>query len=423
MAEILNFETLEQAVAGEAVAIRARTRLQPAGGPGDKLFPPTYADDKSRYAIEQRRRDGVETAAVLLDSVASQANRFEEALLSAWEEENLSFPLIQVDFASADPELADIGTLSTLQVPHRIADAILRDSQNGEGVPFRETTAGRAFIAARPSRATALYRLCPTALVFGVWDSTGAAGGSGTKFQRALVSEIVGYGAIPGAKTASRIDPLGISRDVPIFELASAPADWTLDEAEATKEKGKPKPFARKGEKQPGRPATLNHGNIAPSIDRTAGGVTIDYAEQVSVLSLAALRKLRFPEDYDGNVLDPAQRPAAETAARTALAALALTALSCAREQGYDLRSRCLLVPDPPGPLTFELVSGDGTLLGVYTLRRANALALLHSAAERAAGYGFDWERSPLRLTPAPNLAELVRRSRNKPATSDDEGA
>ena len=73
---------------------------------------------------------------------------------------------------------------------------------------------GRAVTDARPDHATAMYSYCPTALIFGVWDSTGPKGGLGSKFQRALVSEIVGIGVEAGVKTASRLDPAQISSGV-----------------------------------------------------------------------------------------------------------------------------------------------------------------------------------------------------------------
>ena len=41
----LTFEQLRGAVAGDAVALRSRMTLQPAGGEGDKVFPPSYAVD------------------------------------------------------------------------------------------------------------------------------------------------------------------------------------------------------------------------------------------------------------------------------------------------------------------------------------------------------------------------------------------
>jgi hypothetical protein len=40
---ILQLQDLVDAVSGTAGALRCWTRLQPAGGAGDKVFPPTYA--------------------------------------------------------------------------------------------------------------------------------------------------------------------------------------------------------------------------------------------------------------------------------------------------------------------------------------------------------------------------------------------
>ena len=57
----LDLTTLRSAVAGSAVAVRSITRLQPAGGPGDKVFPPTYMKEKgaeTKYALERRRIEG-----------------------------------------------------------------------------------------------------------------------------------------------------------------------------------------------------------------------------------------------------------------------------------------------------------------------------------------------------------------------------
>ncbi len=44
----ITFEQLKQWTTGGAVAIRVSQRLQPAGGPGDKVFPSTYATVKKR---------------------------------------------------------------------------------------------------------------------------------------------------------------------------------------------------------------------------------------------------------------------------------------------------------------------------------------------------------------------------------------
>jgi CRISPR-associated protein Csb1 len=90
------------------------------------------------------------------------------------------------------------------------------------------------------ANATPLFELCPTALIFGVWDSSGPRGGRGAKFARASVSEIVGYHAVSGLRTSSRIDPLQILADAgPLFE--DAVGGWTLEESNARRdEKGKP---------------------------------------------------------------------------------------------------------------------------------------------------------------------------------------
>lgn len=195
----LNLDTLQSAVRSSAAAFRCRRRLQPAGGAGDKVFPPTYAG--AVYAVEQRRVPGRSepVTCVLLDSVQSQANRMEAALQEAVDSGPLKLPLIVVDFSKAVlPE--PVGKLTSLQLPHRFADAILRDSEH-DGKRFRESDVAKGLNAATPLNATPLFELCPTALVFGAWDSTGPKGGLGTKFERAMVSEAVGFGADYGVKT------------------------------------------------------------------------------------------------------------------------------------------------------------------------------------------------------------------------------
>src|SRR5690606_31936550 len=91
------------------------------------------------------------------------------------------------------------GYLTSLQAPHRLADALLRDSLL-DGMRFRASAVGRAFTEASPHYATPVYKYSPAALVFGMWDSTGPKGGQGAKFQRALVSEIIGVGVEFGRK-------------------------------------------------------------------------------------------------------------------------------------------------------------------------------------------------------------------------------
>lgn len=416
----LTLSDLESCVDGGVAAIRSRTRLQPAGGPGDKLFPPTYAtgDRTLKYAVETRRLDGSDVTCVLLDSVASQANRMEEALQRAWEEHDLPFPVIAVDFGG-DEKLRDLGRISTLVAPHRAFDALLRDSVVDDGTLFRDTDLGRAMTDASWSNATALYRACPTMLVFGGWDSTGPKGGLGTKVQRALASEVVAVHARTGSKVASRIDPAAIERHVTVYHDRDDRDDYTIDPDRALVEKGKPVLFSRKGAEGKGRPSAINHGNVAPSIDEYAGGITCDYAVQTTVLSLPALRRLRFQRTIDGTELEGETRIAAERAARTALAALGLAAMTELRDTGFDLRSRCVLVPE--GAFVLELVPADGGEVRSVTLSASRGRQLLVDAHERARELGFGWDREPLTLRPAPKLANLIRASRALAAPGQDE--
>ncbi len=213
MPQTLTLDIVKQAVAGTAAAFRRVVELQPAGGPGAKVFPPTYEGGK--YATEKRRINGETVDCVLLDSVQSQANRMELALQEAIDEKppRISLPVITVDFSNTNASF--IGRVTSLEAPHRIADAILRDSEwddgRGNKVPFRKTPVGAALDTASLRDATALFEHCPTALVFGMWDSTGARGGLGVKFPRAIVSEIIGIGALPGQRTGGRLDPLQIA--------------------------------------------------------------------------------------------------------------------------------------------------------------------------------------------------------------------
>src|ERR1035437_5376043 len=291
----LDLKTLRKAVAGEYAAIRRVTRMEALG---EKTFPPTY--EGGEYATEQRQvrnADGtvqtVET--VLLDSVQSQANRMEMALLRAYDNGRLKMPLLAVDFKGdgSDPILAEIGRLTALEAPHRMCDAIFRDALY-EGQPFRTVGLGERLNAAKPANATVVFELCPTALIFGFWDSTGPRGGLGAKVQRALVSEIVGYQTTKeGKRPASRIDPLQIENNVEIY--AKQGGGWTCNPTEARTD--------TTGQAVRLKPSEINHGNVTPSFrheDKAKksvlnhGGVTLAYAEQQTVLSLAALRRLRF---------------------------------------------------------------------------------------------------------------------------------
>lgn len=392
---MINLKTLTGTVEQDAALRRVR-RLQPVGGRGDKIFPPTYpasGNGPPRHVFERRRVDDKDIWCVLIDSVQSQANRLEEALLAAIEEDkNLSLPYATVDFRDAG--LAPLEQITSLDAPHRVYDAIFRDSLL-DGKPFMKSEEGQRLAKAKPADATALLELSPTALLFGAWHSQGEGGGIGAKFPRVIVSEIMGIDApvegitdrrtgevepqTAGRRTGSRIDPLGILKKVEVFKSPSG--GWDTNQK-----------TAGKGAKKV-RPSEINHGNIAPSI--TPLGVTCDYAEHRAVITLAGIRRLCF-----GN----AKRDAA---GRALIAALGLMALTEQDRLGYALRSRCDLVCD--GSASLELVHPDGSTDPVQ-LDHADARKLYQEAYKHAEEAGFKFDS--LTLKPQDKLVEIVRRSR-----------
>lgn len=400
MSETLNLDVLNTAVSGSAAAFRCRRRLQPAGGEGDKVFPPTFAG--AVYAVEKRRvpeRDEP-VLCVLIDSVQSQANRMELALQEAAEVSKIKLPIVEVDFSEHDPtgdvesdleagRLIDrVGKITSLQVPHRLADAILRDSEL-DGQRFRYSEIGKALNTVSLMNATPLFELCPTALLFGMWDSTGPKGGLGPKFERAIVSEIVGIGAEYNEDYRARgvrRDPLEISKNVPVVRND----DKSLRHVAGGRERGAV------------RPSEINHSSVP--FESSNSGVTFEYAEQTTTLSLICLRRLKFP-------LGEKTGGTADQAARTVLAALGLCAATLAFESGVGLRSRSLLWPE--GPMVWELLERPGQPPRAFELTAEQAVTLFNDAIADARNAGVAWREEPVSLQPSTQLLELVRRSQN----------
>ena len=400
---MLDLTRLDEAMAGDA-AIRRIRRLQPAGGPGEKIFPPTYpGNEKNRkgetipeHIFECRQTaDGEQKWCVVLDSVQSQANRYEEALAAAVDEHGMNVPHIAVDL---DDEMTEaVGRITSLTAPHRAFDAILRDAAV-DGEPFMRSTIGQRLAASTPRAATAMLELSPNGLLFGCWHSQGASGGLGAKFQRVLVSEIMGIDTpvvklnrgdrnqplirSSASRKAIRIDPLGTSRSLVVYK-SSAKDDWAFDQTDL------------EGKSKKAKPSEINHGNIIA--DGYAVGTTCAYAEQRTVMTLAGMRKLRFGS------------PERNTAGRAMVAALGLLALYEQERDGYSLRSRCDLVPDGAAPL--ELVHTDGTAEPIE-LNVNEARALYRNAYERAEVVGFTFQN--LHMQPQAKLVELVRRNREQ---------
>lgn len=401
--QAMDYIVVKNAVEGAGAAFRCVARLQPADGKGGKVFPPTY--EGGRYAYEKRRIAGGDgngdiVDCVLLDSVQSQANRMEEALQDAIDEGRLALPLIEVDFSGVEDLRKPVPKITSLQAPHRLADAILRDSRLEDGSSFMESEYAKQWSRSTLQNATAVFRLCPTALVFGLWGSPEKPGGLGAKFARAIASEIVGINVVrqenrDDKRRGFRIDPLEISSHI---KIKTDESGWEVSK--------------KQDDKKALRPSEINHGNIV--FDSPNTGVTFEYAQQSIVVSLPALRRLKFP--LDGG----SPKPDINAAGRTVLASLALCAAALAMERGLDLRSRCLLHPE--NAPEWELIGAPGAEPQRFAVDSTSAIAILNDAIEAAKKLGLSWNEEPILLTPSGQLAKLVRLSQEYAATKGEEG-
>jgi CRISPR-associated protein Csb1 len=391
MAEQLTFVLLHEAVGGAAAAFRSVTKLQPVGGTGDKLFPATYSG--GAYATEKRRLPGEEDLVdcVLINSVQSEANHAELALKDAYENGAIHIPVLEVDLAKTSDFPKPLANLSSLEVPHRLADAILRDSVLPDGTRFQKSSHAAAWSRANLWNATPVYELCPTALLFGMWGSPDKPGGLGAKFERAYVSEIVAVDTTgPELRSGFRIDPLESRSSVNLKKTESG--------FEIATGKGL-------------RPSELNHGNIL--FETKNAGIRCRYAEQTTVISLGALRKLRFPQGVKQDV-------GRDRAARTVLAALGICAAVLTSERGTSLRSRCQLWPE--APRQWELLETPGQPPRTFTITGIEATALVQEAVAAAKALGLTWMEEKLMLTPSPELLELIRKSQDLAVAESGEG-
>jgi CRISPR-associated protein Csb1 len=202
--------------------------------------------------------------------------------------------------------------------------------------------------------------------------------------------------AVGGVKTSSRIDPLNIRLEAGPLYVAKG-GGWTLDEEKAVREKNKAIKLGKDG-----KPSEANHGNVTPT--KSEGGFTIDYAEQTTVLSLPALRRLRFPAKAGEK-----STPEGDVAARTYLAALGLLGATLAVEAGYDLRSRCIL--RAKDAVKWELLGKPGEADKPFALDKAAAIKLYNDALKAVQNAKLPIQLDEIILTPSDDLVTLVKKS------------
>ncbi|MFC3127170.1 type I-U CRISPR-associated protein Cas7 [Pseudoroseomonas globiformis] len=414
---------------GSLIRLSPESRLLSPTAEGALVAPALYGEAKLSAASTEVQRwssntrnayyqgrdpQGQDSVCVTLNSLAAEANALEAALVEA-ARAGAPIPDIAIDFTRSE-RTRHLGQISALTAPHRGYDALLRDSLL-EGQPFTETALGRGLTEARVTSATGVL-LLPHMLILGAWHSQGLKGGHGAKFGRVLVSEISGFGAMPAAAASSRIDPAAIE-GVAIYQATEPPAlsfanrpflGWETEPS--AKGKGKSGLYPAKRGQTPGAPALINHGNIFP-VARSARA-SIAGAVHEMTLSLAGLRKLSFPRESDGR-----RDPEADLAARTALAALALVAMTGRLTAGYAVRSGCDLIPHQPPQL--EWLGASLAEVTPLPITQDEAVALLREAVAALRQHDLPWgPPHPITLVPSPQLIELVEKSQGVETAASD---
>lgn len=342
---------------------------QPVGGIGGKIMPPTYPDGP--YLLEDRWVDGDMHQTVVIDQAPSQANRVEEALRLARDAGRLALPVFEL---SLHTEVGPV-RLTSLDFPHRYADAYLRDSEV-DGKRFDSSGYGQAIRSATVDDVRPLYAREPYSLVYGAWDSHRK--GRWPKFARLYASTMCGLDPVIGDRRGGRMDPYNLTGRVD--DAGKAERDWQYV-AEGDKAKGT-------------RLSEIGHGNIAPN--KTHGGVTVKEVRRDAWISFAGLERLRFGD----------ASPEATRLARATLAALALVGdrLAFGRPSIW-LRSGCDLARQS------EIVGleREGAAIEPFDISVADAIALFTELRERAAKAGVVMDTDTVPITPMRPLAEAIR--------------
>ncbi len=308
-----------------SVAICCKQQLLPVEGEGGVIFPPTYVD--IGYNIDTLS-DGTKVATI--DSVGSQANRMEpifEAATPREPENPLSKLVPQIDIAYGNEK-----TISILETGHRLGDAVIRSSE------LKDEARAAFNLFLYKNDASALAKLAPTSLVFGVWDSRDTQ----AKLPR-LVQSVIRAWDVDELRRSAQYKP---ALDYAVLEVFS--------EEDKQKAEGKPEsPLAQRG---------FVH---VPAIGAHGGVVARGPIERIVTVNLVALRKL------DGENAQDLKRYI-----------LGLALVAATEPLDGFLRQGCLLVPDEKVPANWVAVARDGVRTPVE-LSSAVAFDYAKAAANR----------------------------------------
>ena len=376
------FYSLLSSAVAEASALRLIVTLKPANADG-LVYPSTYEGGQHIFRsawIEGEKRD-----AVLLDSVQSQSNRIEMAVLDAYRRGKIPYPDIELLVK------ADTGEerYSVLELSHRVYDAALRMS-TVNGTPFPQSEIGKKVYSARTEKATALYTHAPITLVLGGWDSHGGGGPLVAKLPRLISSEIIGLDAERVMRGACKFDPMDIRKEAgPVYLSKDSDRRYEIDQEVALSKKEY-------------KPSEIGLGNIPPSLSEQ--GAVITQAIQTSVVSCAAVRRLRF--ELDGTSYNDER----DRAGQTVIVALGLFGLLAQMESGYYLRSGCDLFPVHEPKL--EVIGRTLEDINVLSVTSTDVQKSLTQALRDAKFQGLDWRTETVSAEADDRLVTMVERSR-----------
>lgn len=365
-----SLDVLSALVADSAVrGLSNNRKLQPLGGRGDIVSPPTFAqaqgDEKGpRYVWSERRTGDEVVKTCLLDSAASQANRIEESLLELVRAGKLTLPLHRLD-------VPGIGELSDLELPHRAYDAAIGTAKLTDGTDWKRSTVAKQIREASRKNATALLEHAPLILILGGWDSHSgtAANAWQGRHEKAVWSKIVAVDAFRMNRPGGRLDPMGL------------PSSDQVDLGDGTK-----------------KLVDQGLGVVPPSMDKFPRlSIAMRHAEQRSVISFGVFRKIGF----GGNGKDEV--------ARDFLAALGILGLTALHRDGGHLRSECDLVCEQSDG--WQIRRDDAPDEGLSGVTVERALEIVEEALSRVRLAGLRFRTEPIHLNVHENLVAAMGRS------------
>ncbi len=393
MTHTIDFELLCSACADDSFddGIRIDTELEPVSGLGAPVKPAVYEGGVYQQDRRWASPDDTEpTPVIVIDNVPSQANRLEEAMCR--HRASTQVPELVLDLSSLSNLPAHLPRrLSSLEFPHRNADAYLRDARLGHE-DFIKTELGKAIFGATAQECGPLMAWFPQALLYGFWQSHLGKKRQNTKHARAWVSEIVGW---KPAATDTRVfglkgDPLNLSTDESIMSNPNDRIEWGIGAAEKTEGSKKDKL------------SEIGHGQV-PFMGNDAAAAAVSFARvtQRATVSFAQLRRISLGPDRSGE---------ADAAARALLVALGLHAHMLAFGRGFALRSGAELRPRETIAMWLGSAGDEACDIG-GAKRTAD---LLESAIQHAKSVGVPldgWGKPPVMLTPKDNLCKAIRAS------------